>query len=380
MLTRLNSTICGLLAAVWASADPALAVARAALPPGLEIAVLDAGLDRPAAMDVSAEGHVAVGSYGDSIYIYERDGGAIIKHRIPGLREPTGVAWIRDSLVSIQGPDVIMFQDPVAELRDGRTPQPQPLAKIAGAEQQLFIKYDEEHDLLYIGVPSSCNSCLPEEGSLNGTIVAYEIATGRLYVHARGLRAPRGLDLHPATGELWATDASSYRFPPLATPADELNRIATKGLHFGYPYCHQGDMPEPHLEDSVQCGNYEPPAELLGVRSQPHGLHFIRGDALLEPGSALVALRGGWKEEGEPRAGFEVRQLLFSPDGRELRGNRPFIEGWLDAQERHYARPAGIAETKEGAILISDSANGAVYIVEASRGNEPGQHQDAGGD
>ncbi|MBF2735147.1 MAG: PQQ-dependent sugar dehydrogenase [Betaproteobacteria bacterium AqS2] len=380
MLARLNSTICGLLAAAaWASADPATALAKAVLPPGLKIVQLDAGLDRPAGIDVSAAGHLAVGSYGDSLYLYERlPDGNVIRHILSGMRAPTGVAWLGDDLVLTQGSYLIMIAEPLAKLREGRALAPQQLAKINKSSGRRFLKYDGERELLYVGVPSSCNACQVPGEELAGTIIAYDLKAKSSYVHARGLRAPRSLDVHPATGELWATDASAYRHPPVPTPADELNRITAQGLHFGHPHCH--GIAGPEGEGSPGCDGYAAPAALLDARSQPHGLHFIRSDALLEPGSALVALRGGWKEkDGGPRAGFEVRQLLLSADGRQILGSKPFITGWLDADERYYARPAGIGETAEGSILITDSANGAIYIVSKDQGNASGQHQDAGG-
>ena len=62
--------------------------------------------------------------------------------------------------------------------------------------------------------------------------------------YARGVRNSVGLTFHPVTGDLWLTDNGRDMLGD-DLPGDELNRASGPGLHFGYPYCHQGDLPDP---------------------------------------------------------------------------------------------------------------------------------------
>jgi glucose/arabinose dehydrogenase len=60
---------------------------------------------------------------------------------------------------------------------------------------------------------------------------------------ARGVRNTVGFDFDPKTGDLWFTDNGRDWFSE-ELPNDELNVVTKPGKqHFGYPYCHQGNIP-----------------------------------------------------------------------------------------------------------------------------------------
>jgi glucose/arabinose dehydrogenase len=65
-----------------------------------------------------------------------------------------------------------------------------------------------------------------------------------LEVFAEGVRNSVGFDWHPQTRELWFTDNSrdwlGDDFPP-----DELNYAPAAGRHFGFPYVHGSNVPDP---------------------------------------------------------------------------------------------------------------------------------------
>ena len=51
---------------------------------------------------------------------------------------------------------------------------------------------------------------------------------------------------HPDTRELWFTDNGRDMLGD-EQPNDELNIAPKPGLHFGYPYCHEGDIVDPEF-------------------------------------------------------------------------------------------------------------------------------------
>ena len=93
-----------------------------------------------------------------------------------------------------------------------------------------------------MGAP--CNICMPPDTHANVSRVNPD-GTGFEYV-AFGVRNSVGADFHPVTKELYFTnhgrDWAGDDFPN-----DTLHHAPKKGLHFGYPYCHQGDTARPRL-------------------------------------------------------------------------------------------------------------------------------------
>ena len=57
-------------------------------------------------------------------------------------------------------------------------------------------------------------------------------------------------------------------------PSDELNRVARTGEHFGFPYCHQGDTPDPAFGIKRACAEFTPPALKLGAHVAALGMRF----------------------------------------------------------------------------------------------------------
>jgi glucose/arabinose dehydrogenase len=77
----------------------------------------------------------------------------------------------------------------------------------------------------------------------------------------------------------------------------------------------------------------------------------------------FIALRGSWNR---PRlSGFEV--VVVRDEGGRL-VKEPFLTGLRDdANQRFLGRPAGLLTMPDGALLISDEENGAIYRVTARR-------------
>ena len=99
-----------------------------------------------------------------------------------------------------------------------------------------------------------------------------------LETFARGIRNSVGFDWHPQTKEMWFNDHGRDWMGD-DMPSDELNRASKAGLHFGYPYCHQGDTPDPDPEfgGKNECASFTPPALKQGGHVAPNGLRFYTG-------------------------------------------------------------------------------------------------------
>ena len=365
----------GLLAALLAAAptaglaDAGAAAAAAVLPAGLALQVYADDLPQARQLAVGEDGTVAVGSRAGSVHLLrdtDGDGRVDWQHRIDGLDAPNGVAWLGDDLYIGETERILRAANVVAQLANGDEPQLEvvldgfPTSSHHGAR---FIAFDSGRQL-HIGFGVPCNICIPPDPEMTGTIRSYDIESGEGQSIAYGFRNSVGFDWHPETGELWATDhGRDWMGDDL--PSDELNRIRSPGLHFGYPYCHQGDLQDPEFSD-IPCDEFEPPALNTGAHVANNGIHFYRGDRIAAAaGRAFIAMHGSWNRS--TKTGYRVDAIGFSADGTRVVQSEVFVKGWLDG-ETALARPVDIDQLPDGSLLVSDDYNGAVYRIFATDG------------
>ncbi len=93
--------------------------------------------------------------------------------------------------------------------------------------------------------------------------------TGNAEVWALGVRNSVGGDVDPRTGKYWFTE-NARDWISDDMPSDKLNMISKIGEHFGYPYCHQGNLPDPKVRDGSQ---------MLGVHAAGAQSRRARGSA-----------------------------------------------------------------------------------------------------
>src|SRR5260221_693350 len=74
-----------------------------------------------------------------------------------------------------------------------------------------------------------------------------------------GVRNSVGMDFHPVTKQLWFTN-NGRDWVNDDLPNDTLHRVTAKGQHFGFPYCHQGDLLDPEFGKGRSCSEFAPPA------------------------------------------------------------------------------------------------------------------------
>lgn len=143
---------------------------------------------------------------------------------------------------------------------------------------------------LYISIGSSCNVCI-EDDERRASILKCNLDFGKCDIYARGIRNAVGFTFHPLTGEMYATENSrdwlGDDFPP-----DEIN-IIKQGKHYGWPFCHGKDMPDPEFGDG-NCNSREPSFIDLQAHSAPLGLAFNIGNNFPDDykGDLFVAYHG----------------------------------------------------------------------------------------
>ena len=199
------------------------------------------------------------------------------------------------------------------------------------------------------------------------TINRVDPKTGVMEVYARGVRNSVGFDWDPRTKELWFTNhARDWISDDL--PHDTLHRAAKKGMNFGYPFCHQGDLLDPDFGKGRACSEFDAPAAKLGAHIAPMGMRFYTGSMFPAEykNNMFIAMHGSWNRTS--KQGYSVVRATVGSDGKVTL--QPFLEGFLQdakADPPMWGRPVDVLVMKDGALLVSDDYNGIVYRVSYAR-------------
>ena len=77
-------------------------------------------------------------------------------------------------------------------------------------------------------------------------------------------------------------------------------------------------------------------------------------------GDAFVALHGSHRQP--EMTGYKVIRVRMK-DGAPTGKYEDFMTGFVVSNNTVWGRPAGIAVTRDGALLVSDDANGTIFRV-----------------
>jgi glucose/arabinose dehydrogenase len=209
---------------------------------------------------------------------------------------------------------------------------------------------------LYISIGAPCNVC--DELGYAQIIRVNPDGTER-ETFASGVRNSVGFTWHPETRDLWFTDNGRDMLGDDLPPC-ELNHAPRQGLHFGFPYCHGGDILDPKFGKDRDCANYTPPVQKLGPHVAPLGVKFYTGD-MFPPeyrGQVFIAEHGSWNRS--KKIGYRIS--LVRLDGDTAISYEPFAFGWLQG-EQVSGRPVDLIVKQDGSLLVSDDQAGKIYRI-----------------
>jgi glucose/arabinose dehydrogenase len=330
------------------------------VPNGFKIEVYASGLKAARTIRQGDKGTVFVGSSAAQVVaIVDRDGKRDVKVLYPKLHRPNGLAY-RDGTLYIGESAVISKVEHIEDQLDN-PPKPVVIYDDLPGEEAHGRKYmtigPDNKLYLQIGVP--CNICVPT--AENGQIRRMNLDGSGAEVVGRGIRMIMGMDFSPTTGQLYFTENSRDWFSE-DIPEDKLNRMAEPGKdHFGYPYCHQGNIADNEFGWGRSCDEFTKPVGLLGAHSAALGMRFYTGTAFPAQyrDTIFIARHGSWNRT--KKTGGDIVVARLNPDGT-LKSLEPFVTGFIQNNE-YVARAADLEFLKDGSMLISDDFNGAVYRV-----------------
>jgi glucose/arabinose dehydrogenase len=214
---------------------------------------------------------------------------------------------------------------------------------------------------LYVPVGAPCNICESKDPIFNSITRINPDGSGMEIVQS-GVRNTVGFDWHPTSKHIYFTDNGRDLMGD-DVPECELNRATKDKMHFGFPYCHQGDVSDPELGSKKACDTFEKPIAKLGPHTAPLGIEFYEGSMFAPDakGQALIARHGSWNRS--KKSGYDVVMAILHDDGT-VKEVKPFITGWLDvAKDDVWGRPVDFETLPDGSVLISDDYADVIYRV-----------------
>ena len=344
------------------------------LPPGFSVEVFAADVPNARQMALGDRGTVFVGSrQAGRVYALEdrnRDFKVDRVHTIAsGLAQPSGITFRDGALYVAEISRVTRYDGIEASL--AAPPKPTVVNDKFPKETHHGWKYLAfgPDGWLYVPVGAPCNVCERPDDPRFASITRMKPDGSSSEVFASGIRNTVGFDWHPQTRELWIAENGRDGLGD-DVPPDELLRAHKPGLHFGFPYCHGGDTPDPELGAKRPCTGFEPPALKLGAHVAAIGMKFYTGTMFPAEyrNQIFIAEHGSWNRS-QPQ-GYRV--MLVKLQGNKAVSYTPFAEGWLRGIRSSrgsrtigdaWGRPADVLVLPDGSLLVSEDEPGAIYRI-----------------
>ena len=355
-----------ILTSLMLTTSPTLAaipINNVRLPPGFKITVYADHVPNARQMTLGKNGVVFVGSRrADNVYAIipntNKTKAAKTITIAKGLNHPNGVAFHDGALYVAETHRILRYPDIQANLNKPPTPQVVvdnlPTNEHHGSR---YIKFGPK-GWLYISIGAPCNVCVSKDKRF-ATIVRMQPNGKNEEIYAEGVRNSLGFAWQPTTKELWFTD-NGRDWTGDNSPPDKLNRASKTGQHFGFPYWHAKDMPDPKFGKLRSKEDVTFPEQELGAHVAALGMVFYTGKMFPKyyRDQILIAEHGSWNRS--KKVGYRITMVPLK-DGKP-RAYKPFATGWLKSQ-RNWGRPVDLLVMPDGSLLVSDDFAGAIYRI-----------------
>ena len=341
-----------------------LPVAKFKLPPGFKVEVYASGIKNARSLRMGDKGTLFVSNWQANKVWAVTGNGKNAKVIYQGLDWPNGIAF-HDGTLYIAEHTKISKAEGIEDHLDN-PPKLQMIYDKLGTQRPhgwRFLAVGPDNRL-YVSNSSPCNICMPPP--THGQIRSIKLDGSDEQVIARGIRNTVGFDFNPKNGQLYFTD-NNRDWMSEDLPNGELNRITQPGKqHFGFPYCHQGNIADPEFGWGHDCKDYTPPIALLGPHVAPLGMRFYKGDMFPAKyqNTIFIARHGPWNRTKKEGAG--VVAVHLDDQGNAKGPVEEFMTGFIE-NNKYVARPVDVLMMKDGSMLVSDDWNGAVYRITYSK-------------
>ena len=333
--------------------------------------------------------HISVGPQGVATFVGTRKSkiwvvtdrarggvGDEVKEFAPTLPKkiPNGPCFSKDGFLYIAEQNRVL-EYPAAEFF---YESPDVVASVVVAEGELIPKAEESYNhtarvcrvgpdnKLYIQLGQPYNVPSKEKNDLYrklgiGGIIRMDRDGKNREVYAIGLRNPVGMDFNPKDRSLWTNDNQVDGMGD-DQPPGELNRIASAGLDFGFPWYGGGKIRTNEYKNDTPPANAVFPQVEQAAHAADLGLIFYTGTMFPQKyrGAIFSTQHGSWNRTVPVGARLMVTYL--KDDGNVAGKSEPFAEGWNE-NGYYLGRPVDVAQLADGSLLVSDDLVGALYRI-----------------
>lgn len=363
------------------------------VPDGFTVEIFAEDLNEPRVIRIAPNGDIFVAeSEGGRILVFAADSVDNLPAEpdvfVEDLEQPFGIAFYptdEPEYIYIGAANEVV-RYPYSEGDREATGEPEVIIPDIPTERHWTrdLAVSDDGERLFVSIGSASNVAADMEEKTQEEIEAHEEEHGRgaawseeedravvrvfdpdgsnLRNYATGLRNCSGMAIHPDTGTLWCTGNERDHLGP-NVPPDFLTTVEEDGF-YGWPWYYTGGIEDPahagerpDLKDDVIL-----PDVLLQSHSSTMQIVFYDGDQFPGEyrGDAFATLRGSWNRE--ERTGYKVVRAHME-DGEATGIYEDFMTGFVLNDDDVWGRPTGLAVTPDGALLVSDDANGTIFLV-----------------
>jgi glucose/arabinose dehydrogenase len=300
-------------------------------------------------------------------------GGAWEQHVfIDHLHSPFGMQLVGDTLYVADTDAILRFS-----YKRGATRIDEPGVELADLPDTINHHWTKsllasaDGRKLYVGVGS--NSNVGENGLeveyRRANVLEVDTATGGSRIYAAGIRNPTGLQWEPASGKLWAIANERDEIGADLVP-DYLTSVKENAF-YGWPYSYYGHHVDPRAQPQRPdlVAKAIAPDFAIGSHVAPLGFAFYSGDKLPSEyrGGVFIGEHGSW--DRSPLSGYAVTFVAFA-NGKPVGAPRDVVTGFMSPDQKElYGAPVGVAQDREGGIVIADDVGNTVWRVTAAGGS-----------
>lgn len=375
--------------------------AALSVPPGFAVQLFASGLSGPRLMRVAPNGDIFIAETGrDRVRVLRATDGANHPSQMAvfadGLRGPFGIAfyplgpdprWIyvanlnsvvrfsyRNGDLTARGPAEVVVPS-LAESTGGHT------------TRDVAFSLDGRRMFISVGSGSNVAETMPAKSpaeirpwvAAHGLGAAWGFEARRADIlatdpegrqparmFATGIRNAVGLAVNPATGELWASTNERDALGDDLVP-DYITHVREGGF-YGWPWYYLGSHEDPRHagERPDLAGHVIVPDVLLQPHSASLQMVFYAATAGVAVfpaeyrGDIFAAFHGSWNRS--IRTGSKVVRVRFR-NGVPTGDYEDFVTGFVIDDRHVWGRPVGVAVARDGALLVTDDANGTVWRI-----------------
>jgi glucose/arabinose dehydrogenase len=365
------------------------------VPPGFQVSLFAAGLERPRQMRVAPNGDVFVVESGSGrirVLRPSENGEPRKEVFASGLNEPFGVSFYPPGAdpqwVYVANTDsVVRFAYVSGDLK-ARGQAETVVARLpSGPHWTRDVVFSADGTKMFVSVGSASNvaeglekldpSELAKWNAQHPPGAAWGVETDRAdvleftpdgkngRVFATGIRNCVGLAVGP-NGDLWCSTNERDGLGD-DVPSDYITRVR-EGAFYGWPWYYIGANEDPRhrgarpdLKNSITI-----PDVLLQAHSASLGIAFYTGQQFPPEyaGNIFAAEHGSWNRSR--RTGYKVIRVIMK-DGVATGEYEDFATGFVVSDTTVWGRPVGIAVAKDGALLVSEDANGTIWRISSAK-------------